>query len=518
MNRRELIKTTLLAAGAVSAQRRLAAAQTTASHPRNFPTTSKKTNGERMPNILWICTDQQRADTLGGFNNSYVNTPNLQKLIAESVTFTNAFVQTPICSPSRASFLTGRYPHVTGLRANGQRIRPTERLVPRILADAGYCCGLVGKLHLSPCADGQVEQRIDDGYEVFRWSHDLEDDWPGQNQWFVWLARQGVKWPAPPKSAERTKVWGVPVDSRYSHTAWCAEEAVNFIRDKRSLQPWLLSVNIVDPHHPFAPCQEFLDHYNADKMPDPKYTEGELDSKPIYQRIDHQGAYGGTNKSFANETPQERRQTTAAYYAMIEQVDRAVGRMLEALEESGQAENTIVIFMSDHGEMLGDHGIYLKGPYFYDCLTRVPLIVRWRGRFRKGLKVEALVEMVDLAPTLLEGAGIPVPSGMQGKALTALLAGETTQHRDAVYTEYLDAQALFDPPPMATCLRTVAHKVAYYQGLKTGELYDLQNDPTETRNLWESPHHKDIRAAMMERLTEAMIATTDPLPQRLSLW
>jgi arylsulfatase len=517
LNRRELIKNTLLAAGALSAGGSFAQMQPT-SRPHAYPPPPTKSNGERMPNILWICTDQQRADTIGGFNNAIVQTPRLRQLMDQSVTFTNAFCQSPICSPSRASFLTGRYPHVTGLRANGQRIRESERLVTRMLADQGYVCGLVGKLHLSPCADGLIERRIDDGYQFFQWSHDLADDWPGQNMWRVWLEQQGVKWPTPPESFGRTKVWGVPIDPRYTQTAWCADEAIAFLQQKRALQPWLISVNIFQPHHPFLPTEEYLRKYPIDKLPDPLYREGELESKPAYQIVDHKGAYGGTNVSFAAESPEERRRTTAAYYAMIEQVDRAVGDMLDALEESGQARDTIVIFMSDHGEMLGDHGIYLKGPYFYDCLTRVPLMIRWPKRYKAGLQTDALVELTDLAPTLLEAAGVPIPRGMQGQPLTQLLTGTSRAHRSSVYCEYLDAQALFDPPPMATCVRTARYKLAYYRGVRTGELYDLERDPNEITNLWNSVHHTDIKAEMMQELADRMIATTDPLPERLALW
>jgi arylsulfatase A-like enzyme len=290
------------------------------------------------------------------------------------------------------------------------------------------------------------------------------------------------------------------------------------MKQKKPLSPWLISVNIVQPHHPFEPTEEYLSRYSADKLPDPIYTEGELETKPIYQRIDHKGTYGGTNISFAAETAAEHREVTAAYYAMIEQIDTAVGQMLDALEESGQADDTIVIFMSDHGEMLGDHGIYLKGPYFYDCLTRVPLIVRWPKRFKKGLKVDALVELVDLAPTLLEAAGVPVEVGMQGRSLIDLLTGKTSQHRSSVYCEYLDAQALYDTPPICSSVRNDRYKVAYYRGISTGELYDLQNDPCETHNLWASVHHTDVREQMMTLLVDSMLATTDPLPQRLALW
>ena len=468
-----------------------------------------------MPNILWICADQQRFDTLGGFNNPNIHTPNLQKLMAESVTFSHAFVQNPVCSPSRASFLTGRYPHTTGLRANGQRIHANEQLVPRLLANHGYTCGLAGKLHLSPCGGGRNEDRIDDGYQVFWWSHDLSDQWPGKNMWHVWLKDKGVKWPQPPA---RTEAWGVPIDPTFTQTAWCSDMAIQFIRQQRKFNPWMMSVNIFQPHHPFWPTQDYLSRYDPDKLPSPKYQDGELDSKPVFQRVDHQAGYGGTGTSFARTDDLTHRKITAAYYAMIEQVDTEVGRMMKVLEDTGQADNTIVIYMSDHGEMLGDHGIYLKGPYFYDCAIRVPLIIRWPGKYKAGLRSDALVEMVDVAPTLLEAAGIPVSSGMQGRSLTPVLTGQTTQHRDSIYSEHFDSSFLYDPPPMAACVRNERHKLAYYHNLGMGELYDLQSDPGEVRNLWTSAAAKDVRQEMMEKLMGRMVETVDPLPERKSTW
>ena len=215
--------------------------------------------------------------------------------------------------------------------------------------------------------------------------------------------------------------------------------------------PWLMSVNIFQPHHPFWPTAEYLSHYDPAKMQEPAYQEGELANKPLFQRVDHGGAYGNSAISYTKMDDLGHRKVTAAYYAMIEQGDTEVGRMMKALEETGQLDDTIVIFMSGHGEMLGDHGMYLKGPYFYDCLTRVPLMIRWRKKYEQGVKVDALVELLDIAPTLLEAAGVPVPSGMQGRSLTPLLTGATTKHRDSVYVEYFDANALYDPPPMASC-------------------------------------------------------------------
>ena len=192
--------------------------------------------------------------------------------------------------------------------------------------------------------------------------------------------------------------------------------------------------------------------------------------------------------------------------------------MLKALDDSGQADNTIVIYMSDHGEMLGDHGIFLKGPYFYEGAIRVPLIIRWPGKYKAGLKSDALVEMVDLAPTLLEAAGLPPTVGMQGRSLTRFLTGETTTHRDSIYCEYFDSLALYDPPPMSVCVRTEEYKLVYYQNLKDGELYDLVRDPEETNNLWDASSSQSARAMMTELMVVRMIDTVDPKPERKCMW
>jgi arylsulfatase len=506
MNRRDILKL------AMSAQ--LAAAQTGRPEANAVPA-RRRTDGREMPNILWVCCDQQRFDTIQGLNNPRVRTPNLNNFMGESVTFTHAYVQNPVCSPSRASFLTGRYPHTTGLRANGQRIRDTERLVPRILADFGYECGLVGKLHLSPCANGRVEDRIDDGYKNnFWWSHDMSDQWPGRNMWIEWLKEQGVRWP----EEHGAPAWGVPIDRKYSQSAWCANTAIRFLRAQRNYGPWLMSVNMFQPHHPFCPVKEYFDRYDPAQMPAPAYREGELEGKPIYQQVDHRGAYGGSGISFAKTDPAMHRKITAAYYAMVEQSDFEFGRMLKALEDSGQAENTVVIYQADHGEMLGDHGIYLKGPYFYEPAIRIPLIIRWPKTYRAGLKVDALVEMVDLAPTLLEAAGIPAPTGMQGRSLGPLLRGEKTEHRTSIYSEFYDSNFRYNPPPMATCVRTNRHKLAYYHGLDIGELYDLEQDPGEFVNLWSEPRARDAKESMLVELAARMTDTVDPLPDRNAPW
>jgi len=519
MNRRDVLKSSLLGAGALAMPPAMGA-ETQDDKPKPghiWPHVPTELNGGRMPNILWICTDMQRFDTIEGLNNDSIHTPNLRRLMSEGVTLTHAYVQNPVCSPSRASMLTGRYPHTTGLRAMGQRIRSDEKLVTKQLSDAGYACALAGKLHLSPCASGRVEERIDDGYSIFNWSHDLSDAWPGRNMWREWLKGEGVKWPEEPTGKDAL-AWGVPLDAKYMQTAWCADRAIYHIRQQRGYNPWLMSVNIFQPHHPYWPAKEYFDRYKASDVPPPNYREGELANKPVYQQVDHRGATGGWDLSFKNTSDLDHQRMKAAYYAMIEHCDEAVGRMMKALEDTGQAENTLVIFTSDHGEMLGDHGIFLKGPYFYEGAIRVPMILRWPGKYKAGLKSDALVEMVDLAPTLLEAAGMPPPAAMQGRSLTGLLTGQTTRHRDSIYCEFFDSFALYQPPPMAVCVRTEQYKLACYQNLAAGELYDLEKDPNETNNLWDAASARATREMMMQTAVSRMMDTIDPAPERKCQW
>lgn len=480
------------------------------------------------PNILWICTDQQRFDTIRSLGNVHINTPNLDRLVSEGVSFTNTFAQSPVCSPSRASFLTGRYPRTTGCRQNGQKDPPYgERLVTKILAAEGYDCGLVGKLHLSAC-EGRAEKRMDDGYRVFHWSHHPYPDWP-ENEYIQWLQTKGYDWDQIYRvpSGISTSA-GVPsgapawagVPEELHQTTWCVEKAIDFIQEERR-GPWLMSVNIFDPHHPFDPPAEYLRRYPVDSVPDPRYTPGELDTKPIFQRIDHEGAYGGTGLSFARLSERERRQVVAAYYAMIELIDAQIGRLLKALEDTGQTENTIVIFMSDHGEMLGDHGIFCKGPYFYDPLVRVPLILSWPGRFRAGLKSDALVELVDLVPTILEAVGIEIPEGIQGRSFLSICEGSTDphKHREDVYCEYYNALPFHTRPrPYATMLRDREHKIVVYHGQEFGELYDLVSDPGEVKNLWDDPQYAETKYDLIKRCMDRIAFTVDPLPVRVGTY
>ena len=390
---------------------------------------------------------------------------------------------------------------------------PNEKLISRLFSDAGYTCGLAGKLHLATCANGVVETRIDDGYEVFHWSHHPQPDWP-ENAYTQWLKSKGTSWEELYSGPSTDYIkHGVPEE--FNQTTWCAEKTIEFIENQKG-KPWFFSYNCFAPHHPFDPPADFLSRYNPDDMPLPKKRPEELQNKTTYQQLDSRFAHNDpSGYDMEKMTDNDKQEVTAAYYAMIELIDKQVGRMVGALEETGQLDNTIVIFMSDHGEMLGDHGFYLKGPHFYDEAVRVPLIFSWKDRMQADLRADCLTELIDIAPTLLEAAGIDIPEYVQGRSLLPILLGQTAagQHRDYVFSEYYNAWT--HKHAYGSMLRTLEEKVIVYHGTDQGELYDLKNDPDEFDNLWDDSSHATMKLRLMKACFDASVFTMDPCPPRL---
>jgi len=458
---------------------------------------------DNRPNILWICTDQQRWDTIRSLGNEYIRTPNLDRLAARGVAFENAYCQSPICTPSRASFLTGRYASTVHATMNGNEIWDgAAPLVTKTLADAGYDCGLAGKFHLSG-AQGRIEPRIDDGYRVFHWSHHPADDWPEGHDYNDWLIARGVDY-----TETFDKLGYIPPE--HHQVKWCADKAIEFLKEDRGGQPWLFSYNCFDPHPPFDPPQSYLDHYPAEEMPGPLFRESDLEAQAKLEAVNFQSEA---------RRPEEfdAKSIQAKYWAMIEQIDDHVGRMLDALEESGQADNTVVIFTSDHGETCGDHGLLLKGCRFYESLVHVPLIISLPGRFEEGLRSQALVELTDLAPTLLELAGLPVPDRMQGRSLLPILEGKASpdRHREFVRSEYY--RTLAGVQSWGTMVRTERFKQVLYHGHDgLGELFDLENDPDEFDNLWNDPRLAEERHKLMVMNFDSLATAVDVGAPRIS--
>jgi len=478
---------------------------------------------QKKPNILWICTDQQRFDTLGSSGNTFVKTPNLDNLADESANFTNSFVQSPICMPSRASFLTGRYPRTTRLRQNGQTIPIEERPISRILRDAGYYCGLAGKFHLSPSApevNETIERRFNDGYNEFNWAGDPQNQWGNHSGYSKFLHDSGQKFKTTIHPDCKYIEIGMP--KAFHETTWCANTAIEFIkRQSKNTSPWMFSMNMFAPHHPFNPPMEMLERYisKIESIPLPNAFEDDLSLKPPYQNIDSKGAYGQTLPYHKGLSTNDHRMIRAAYWAMCDLVDDAVGNVLDALERSGQKDDTIVIFMSDHGEMLGDHGIYLKGPYFYDPAIRVPFMMRYPRKITPGEKI-GLTELVDVVPTLLEACDLEIHEGIQGQSLWNDLAiNKQYTGRDSVYCEYYNAMPhQKTPKPQLTMIRTEEFKLIVDHTNDCGELYHLTENPSETINYWSDKNFIEIKSELLTQLTHRMAFTVDPLPKRIADW
>ena len=477
-----------------------------------------------LPNILFICTDQQRYDAAGCYGNEHIHTPTIDSLASGGVLFERCYVQNPVCAPSRASLLTGRYVHAHGLWANGVALPAHEQLFPRLLADAGYDCGLVGKLHLAACYKGRTEPRFDDGFRYFEWAHDPYHRSP-ENRYHQWLQ---ARYPdlLEEALAERGDLGfdTLPTDAHYSH--WVAERAIDFLRSAREPdKPFCLFVNFFDPHHPFGAPHEYMRRYDAASLPPPVGWPEELATKPPILSDASRRSYAGYEKGAGEYSAAELQRIKAAYYAMVTLVDDETRRILAALDELGPSEETLVVFTSDHGEMLGDHHLLLKGPMMYEGAVRVPLILRWPGRLPTGERRSELVQWIDLCPTLLDAVGIPPSPRMQGQSLLPLARGDAEAPvRDWALCEYRNSGHPYDPPVHTTMLRHGRYKIVVYHGPPAtqrghaGELYDLEADPDELRNLWDDPAHRDTRMGLQQLMLNVLVATEDRSQPREAHW
>lgn len=450
------------------------------------------------PNILLYCTDQQRFDTIGRLGNPHVVTPCLDQLTCDGVAFQRAYCQSPICTPSRSSFMTGMSPaRVHNCRNGNAEFAPHPPLISRMLADAGYDCGLVGKFHLQSSGH-RTEPRMDDGFRYWKFSHAPRDDWDSGHDYAQWVRQQGGDLDALRMSSDH-------VPPELHQTKWTTDCAIEFIEQSRS-GPWFLNLNPYDPHPPFIPPRAYAEQFDANRLPGPYFQESDLALQQQLADVAFQ-TLGQHPDEFNG------RQVQADYYAMIAQIDVQLARLLDYLESHQQLENTVIIFTSDHGEMLGDHGLLYKGCRFYEGLVRVPLIFRCPDRFASDVRRDALVELTDMSATILELAEIPPHTQFQGRSLLNLLQSPAApdQHRSYVRSEYFDAldgSFVQGSLSYATMYRDERFKLVCYHQHELGELYDLEEDPWEFNNLWDSTDHSDIKRRLLEASFNATMRDT----------
>jgi arylsulfatase len=461
----------------------------------------------RRPNILIFHSDHTRWDTLGCNGNTECQTPNIDRLAAEGATFDHFFVQNPVCMPSRVSFLTGQYPGALGILGNGVPVPEDTPTAATALANAGYRTGYVGKLHFLPHANRNHQET----HPPYGFNHVQISDEPGiyEDAYRAWVRRKapeqlaktvlgkpphaqvwakvvrfndGIKHPAE-RHRERTAVW--EADDDLTHSAFIGEETISFIEENKD-RPFFCVGGFFAPHPPWVAPKKFLDLYDPEKLSYPALPpewEAKRQQNPIAES--------------------KTKATKHGFYARVSELDHHIGRVLKRLDELGLAENTIVIFTSDHGMCLGERVSWSIGMP-EDCGTRVPFVIRWpKGFPSPGRTVSNIVEAVDVIPTLMRAAGVQPTPAMQGRSFLPLLneSAGGYQERPSALTESRKWKAV----------RSRDYRyVLYPNGNET--LYDLKNDPAEYHSVTDDPAYAAILSDLRKELGRRAIETQRKLP------
>ena len=460
----------------------------------------------RRPNILVITADQLRWDALGINGNRDVQTPNLDKLAAESVNFTHHFVQHPLCMPSRASFLSGRYPSSLNITRMGTPVPETLPLLPHYLKGAGYTTANIGKLHVLPHANR--DHRLP--HPPYGFDYLAVSDEPGvyEDAYRAWVRRKDpaqldhLSVGLPPATLAWYEVMGIGDTVRHpgsgprddfagpvpfpgadgvTHSAFVGEQTCEYLRAQDGRQPFLCIAGFFAPHAPWVMPQRYLELYDPETFTLPSYPVG-LETK----------------RAAARCTDEHLRAARHGYYALISELDEYVEQILAMLEAQGLAENTLIVFTADHGEWLGEHLKYGKGYPGDDAVARVPLIIRWPGGDART--VTELIEAVDVVPTLLEAAGLQVSPELQGQSLLPLLEGRSYAAKTAALMEHHGWKNL----------RTSGFRYLVHADGREG-LWDLENDPYEYHDVAAEPAYRDVLAQHRKLLLEKLLSLERPL-------
>lgn len=511
-----------------------------------------------MRNILLILADQLRADHLACYGNPYVQTPAIDDLANRGVRFDNFHVASPLCMPNRGTLLTGRLPSLHGIRRNGIPLSLGEKTFVEALAEAGYQTGLIGKAHFQPygmfvrsVARPIVEARRYPGWPELYGCEDL-DSWASgkrpmpasyygfrdvelclyhgdgvQGDYARWLGKKcpdaaslmGFANSLPPGRHVCRDAWRTRVPEELYSSAYIAERASAWLGDRAAEgekgAPFFLMCSFPDPHHPFTPPGRYWDMYDPDRIGLPASFAGN-NKHPLLEYIRAASAsnnpLGNNHHPFA-PSAQEARALIALTYGMISNVDAAIGSILDSLQATGLAEDTTVIFTSDHGDLMGDHGVFLKGPMHFRGLTRVPFI--WSDGDHLGT-VASSCGTLDIARSIAMEASVPAWNGLQGHEVQPYLAGEASANNVLIESE--SAQLTFGRPApfKLRTLVTEAARLTYSNDPDLCELYDLQEDPGECHNLWQLPKAAELQESLTRQLMTQMISSSEGSPAPLA--
>jgi len=448
------------------------------------PVQAQKPKAAQQKNIIFILADDHRYDAMGFMKkNAWAETPGLDRLAAEGKHMKNAFVSTALCSPSRASILTGQYAHKHTVVDNTAPEPRDIEYFPQLLQKANYQTAFFGKWHMGN-----------------------EDDYPrkGFNHW-EGLRGQGEYYnPSLNINGQRTQF----KDSAYVADLLTAH-AIDWMNKRSKDKPFFLYLSHKGVHAPFQPAKRHNNRYKNKPVPLPpsyyltatdEYKKHNLPEWVKAQRYSWHGVDHMYNGEIDFETFYRK------YFETLLSVDESVSKVLDYLKANGLEENTMVIYMGDNGFSFGEHGLIDKR-HAYEESMRVPLLIKYPGFVTAGSSTEAMVQNVDIAPTLLEFAGVSVPAIMQGKSFLEVLKGSAAEHKDKIFYEYY-WEYFFPQTPTMFAVRTPQYKYIHYYGLWTqNELYDLKKDPDEMNNLIADPAYADVAKQLSTQLFDWLTST-----------
>ena len=494
------------------------------------------------PNILLITSDQQHFNTLG-VTNPLIKTPALDRLSSQGVRFERAYCNNPVCSPSRASIITGLYPAWHGCWTIGVKLPEDVPTVGDIFLSHGYATTLVGKAHLQPVRSEPGSESIETpaklrdldfwkkfdgpfyGFEHMEMTRGHADEFMAGAHYALWLEEKGVdnwrdyyrQWPPVDGEKSRRHHWDIPEE--YHYTTWTGERTIaNIEKAVSDDKPFFLWSSFHDPHPQYLVSEPWASMYDPDEMPLPKFTPGEFDDMPPHfaktqeENPDftmYRETHGPHGFHSHLVEPERMRENIAVYYGMISFMDQQIGRILDSLDRLGIADNTLVVFTTDHGHFLGQHGLCAKGAFHYEDMIRLPMLARFPGRIPAGTVSSALQAQVDFAPTFLAASGIEIPGIMQGVNQLDTWCGKSDSARDHIICENRHE-------PTLVHLRTYVderYKITVYRDHEYGEIFDLEDDPGELKNLWDSPDHMALKAKLLHRF---MLAELEREPTRMN--
>ena len=454
------------------------------------------------PNIIFIITDQQRYDTIAGLGFDYMDTPNLDRLVSEGTSFSQCHVTAASCAPARASLFKGYYPHTTGILKNADRWRHSWI---ELLNDSGYHCTNIGKMHSWPF---ETPLGFDERYVVENKDRYLEgryyfDEWDKALRFRGLVKQQREQYRKLPDYADRLGAfeWNLPEDTHPD--TFVGEMATWWIETHPQTEPLFLQIGFPGPHPPYDPVPRYADPYLAKDLPLLEVTAEELANQPppLQELRRHNNEIDHDSVLLPLDPTHEQRHRQRAYYlANVTMIDEQVGKIMEALESNDYLKNSVVIFTSDHGDCLTDHGHSQKWT-MYDVITRVPLIAWAPGRIPASETVNALCQQMDLGPTILEMAGVEVPKTLEAISLSSPLSGQAWEGRKHVFAEQARDNILTDTDFM-TMVRSRDWKLVHFLDEPFGQLFDLANDPDEVVNLWSSEEHSPAKLELLAVLRE----------------